>query len=81
VLNNKAAFMKKFADYLTLPTYQQPLLCTHIACHLEAETGNYVFYTPRSSLPGSIVCHLGEVHLKEKAQGDMFQDLKIVPLV
>ena len=81
VLNNKAAFMKGFADYLTLPTYQQPLLCTHIACHLEVEEGDYVFYTPRSPLRGSIICHLGEVHLKDKAQGDIFQGLKIVPLV
>ena len=36
-----------------------------------------VLYKPRNNLSGSIVCHLGEIHLKKKAKGKILDTIKI----
>lgn len=69
VLKNKHVFQKNFAQYLTLPDKNQPFLCTHLSCAVKTEDPRAVLYTPRSDKGGSVVCHLGEVHLKRSAQG------------
>ena len=32
---------------------------------------NLILYKPRNKISGSVICHLGEVHLKDKAKGDI----------
>ena len=44
---------------------QQPLLCTYLRGTVEPLDDQVVLYSPRSDQPGSIVCHLGEVHQEE----------------
>ena len=64
-------------DYLTLPKIYQPLLCTHINKKVIAKNNNVILYKPRNNLEGSIVCHLGEAHLKKKARGKIIDNIKI----
>lgn len=75
VVINKARFVRKMAAHLTLPPERQPLLCTHVDCAVEARDPNAVLYRPRSNLPGSVVCHLGEAHLGRDARGDILEAL------
>lgn len=75
VVANKQRFCRDMAAYLSLPMAQQPLLCTHVTCEITARDARAVLYTPRSGLGGSVVCHLGEVHLGREAKGDILDAL------
>jgi 2-aminoethylphosphonate-pyruvate transaminase len=77
VVVNKQRCLNLFAEYLVLPAEHQPLLCTGLSCDLEATDSAAVLYTPRGNAVGSVVCHLGEVHLGRKAQGDILNCLRI----
>lgn len=81
VVTNKARFTEQFADVLVQPPEHQPLLCTHVSVALRATDPRAVLYTPRSSLGGSVVCHLGEVHLGPDAAGDIVALLTAEPLL
>ncbi|MEH6589920.1 MAG: adenylyltransferase/cytidyltransferase family protein [Halioglobus sp.] len=59
------------------PAINQPLLCTYLRAKVEAVDDEVVLYSPRSPLPGSIICHMGEldvdgVHFHER--------IKVTPL-
>lgn len=77
VVVNKQRFMRRMAGHLTLPPERQPLLCTHVDCAVEARDPSAVLYRPRSNLPGSVVCHLGEAHLGREARGDILDALQL----
>jgi aspartate aminotransferase-like enzyme len=77
VVVNKARFSREMAAHLTIPAERQPLLCTHVDCVIEARDPNALLYHPRSNLPGSVVCHLGEAHLGRAARGDLLEALQL----
>jgi hypothetical protein len=77
VIKNKQVFLRRWRDHLTQPEACQPLLCTHVDCELEGRDPRMVLYKPRSNIGGSVVCHLGEVHLGRTAQGDILDGLEI----
>ncbi|MDB3888868.1 hypothetical protein N9341_04970 [Candidatus Pelagibacter sp.] len=77
VLINKEKFCKKMKNYLTLPKQNQPLLCTHTSKKIIAKDKKVILYEPRNNLEGSIVCHLGEAHLKKEAKGKIIDHLNI----
>ena len=64
-------------DYLSLPSKNQPLLCTHITKKIFTKNKNIILYQPRNNLNGSVVCHLGEAHLKRLSKGKIIDELKI----
>jgi hypothetical protein len=76
VVENKKVFLKKMADCLTVPVEKQPLLCTHVSCEVTSEDSRAVLYRPRNNLGGSVVCHLGEVHLSRQARGKLLDTLR-----
>lgn len=78
VLRNKEIFCQKMTQYLTRPPELQAQLCTHVSCTIGSLAPQAVLYTPRSNEGGSVVCHLGEVHLGEDAKGDILADLEIL---
>ena len=43
----------------------QPLLCTYLEGKVVPNNEDVILYCPRSNLPGSIICHLGEVQRDE----------------
>ena len=43
----------------------QPLLCTYLKGKVSSKDDSVILYTPRSELPGSVICHLGEIHHDE----------------
>ena len=77
VRENKAVFKRKMRGYLSYPDKFQPFLCTHVNCNITSHDSRSVLYTPRSNKGGSVVCHLGEVHLAEKAKGAILNNLEI----
>jgi aspartate aminotransferase-like enzyme len=78
VVTNKARFTEKFAKFLTVPKAHQPLLCTQVSVRLTSNDERAVLYAPRSPVTGSVVCHLGEVHLGRNANGKIIDSLVTV---
>jgi len=73
---NKELFMKKMKDHLSLPLENQPLLCTHVNYNIRAKDKKTILYEPRNDIGGSVVCHIGEVHLGKFAKGNILKSLK-----
>jgi aspartate aminotransferase-like enzyme len=75
VLKNKEKFCKLYKDDLIFPKENQPLLCTQSKKKVRRLNKNTILYSPRSNIQGSIICHLGEVHLKTKASGKILENI------
>ena len=69
VIINKKIFLKKMKNQLTIPKEHQPLLCTHVKNIIKAKNKRVILYEPRNDIGGSVVCHIGEVHLGKNARG------------
>jgi 2-aminoethylphosphonate-pyruvate transaminase len=52
-------------------------LCTHVRCKITSNNKNVILYKPRNNIGGSVVCHLGEVHLGKLAKGKILENLKV----
>lgn len=76
VVINKNKFLEKMKQYITLPMKNQPLLCTKVSCEIFSKDPKAILYKPRTQDPGSVVCHLGEVHLKERAEAKILDVLE-----
>jgi len=72
---NKRLFLKKMENQLTIPNKFQPLLCTHVKCVIKTKNKKVILYKPRNDIGGSVVCHIGEVHLGKKAKGKILDYL------
>lgn len=68
---NKQRFLRTMKDYLLYPLENQPMLCTYVNKQINRKNNKVVLYQSRAKIIGSVVCHLGEVHLKRKAKGDI----------
>ena len=77
VVENKQAFSKRMKDHLTLPEIHQPLLCTHVNFEIKSREPGAILYKPRSDVAGSVVCHLGEVHLGRDARAAILEGLQL----
>lgn len=78
VVANKSTFMRRMADYLTYQPNHQPLLCSRVSCKITSKDPRAILYSPRADLQGgSVVCHLGEVHLGRAAHGAIISALEI----
>ena len=71
VINNKKIFLKKMEKWVTFNRENQPLLCTYVNKKIKKNKKNVILYEPRNKLNGSVVCHLGEVHLRNKSKGNI----------
>ena len=71
VIHNKKIFIEKYKEYLIYPIDYQPLLCTYVNCKIKALDDKAILYHPRSNLEGSVICHLGEIHLGNNAEGNI----------
>ena len=72
---NKEKFLKDFKDLIIFPKINQPLLCTYSKKKLFSKDKKIIFYKTRSKLKGSVLCHLGEVHLKRKAKANILKNI------
>jgi aspartate aminotransferase-like enzyme len=68
---NKRRFLKSMKDYISYPLINQPMLCTYVTKEIKKKNDKVVLYQSRAKIKGSVVCHLGEVHLKRKAKGNI----------
>ena len=64
-------------EYLEYNISEQPNLCTYVNKKVIKKSKNVILYQSRANISGSIVCHLGEVHLKRKARGKIINKIKI----
>ena len=62
---NKEKFIRWAKNELIYPKRNEPLLCTYVNKKIYARNKNVVLYQSRAKIDGSVVCHLGEVHLKK----------------
>ena len=77
VVANKKFFLKKMQHYLSYDISEQPNLCTLINKKIINKDKKTILYQSRADISGSVVCHLGEVHLKRKAKGKITNFIKI----
>ncbi len=73
---NKKIFTKKMRKFLVYPSKNQPNLCTLTNKKISSFNKNVVLYQSRANIKGSVVCHLGEVHLKKMSKGKILNYLK-----
>ena len=69
IVLNKKVFKKKFKKYLIYKNENQPLLCTFVSKKIKSRLKKVILYKSRSKISGSVVSHLGEVHLKNNSKG------------
>ena len=74
---NKKIFLKKMENQLSLPKKNQPNLCTHVIKKISKKNNKVILYEPRNNIGGSVVCHIGEVHLKKEAKGKILDYLNL----
>jgi len=75
---NKKIFIKRMKEYLLYPSINQPNLCTLVNKKIDSLNKNVVLYESRADIEGSVVCHLGEVHLKKSSKGKILDYLKVL---
>lgn len=75
---NKEKFCKKMEKYLLYKNINQPNLCTLINKKIKKKNKSVVLYKSRADIKGSVICHLGEVHLKKKARGKILNNIEII---
>ena len=63
--------MKKMSKNLVFKKKYQPLICTQLDTKISSKNNKTIFYKPRIDIKGSIVCHLGEIHLKNKSKAKL----------
>jgi aspartate aminotransferase-like enzyme len=71
----KRKFLVDYQDLIMLPDYMQPNLCTWVRSKTTTISNKVVLYEPRSLESGSVVCHIGGVHLEECNQGLLFESI------
>lgn len=72
---NKNFFSKKFANYLVYDKENQPTLCTYVEKEIKTNSKRVVLYKSRSKIKGSVISHLGEAHLRNKAKAKIIDNL------
>ena len=75
---NKKIFIKRMREYLLYPSINQPNLCTLVNKKIDSLNKNVVLYESRADIEGSVVCHLGEVHLKKSSKGKILNNMKVL---
>ena len=75
---NKKIFIRRMKEYLLYPNKNQPNLCTLVNKKIDSLNKNVVLYESRADIDGSVVCHLGEVHLKKSSKGKILDYLKVL---
>jgi len=78
VVTNKNYFLKKMSRFLSYSLDQQPNLCTLIDKKIIKKDKRVILYQSRANISGSVICHLGEVHLKRKATGKIIESIKVI---
>ena len=69
VKKNKNKFLTDNKNSLVYPIENQPLLCTYSKNKFFNKKENIIIYKSRKKINGSVVSHLGETYLKNKAKG------------
>lgn len=81
VFENKRIFCEKFislkSSKISIPSTHQPALCTWVDGEITSNDPRAVLYKPRGNQGGSVVCHLGEVHLERQAHGKILESLQL----
>ena len=75
VIANKTKMINKHFDVLLHPMENQPLLCTAVSSKVTSKNPNVILYQSRLTGDFSIVNHLGEIHLGDRAKGKILDEL------
>ena len=72
---NKSKFLKKYKSYLINDNEFEPLICTYIKKKLKKINKDTILYESRGNIVGSVVSHLGEVHLKRNSRANILKNI------
>ena len=72
---NKEKFLKDMRDVILFKKENQPLICTRTKKNIYTKNKNVILYRSRQKIIGSIICHLGEIHLGKLSQGKIINNL------
>ena len=75
---NKKRLCKDMERFLLYRKINQPNLCTLVNKKIKKKNKSVVLYKSRADVYGSVICHLGEVHLKKKAKGKILDNIEII---
>ena len=76
VLKINRNFLKNFKDFLKYTFLINLIFALMSIVKIKANDDRAILYNPRSNLGGSVVCHLGEVHLGDLAKGNIIDALE-----
>ena len=76
VVINKKKFLEKFKNFLINTNDHEPLICTYINKKLNKINNDTILYQSRGNINGSVVSHLGEVHLKRSSKGLILKNIR-----
>jgi aspartate aminotransferase-like enzyme len=77
VVKNKERMLEICNNLLVHMPENQPKLCTALNSTITPLNKKVILYQPRIKNSFSIICHLGEVHLGDKAKGKIIDEIKI----
>ncbi len=72
---NKIRFVEKFKSYIDYTNDMQPLICTYVNKILKRKNKKTILYKSRGNISGSVVSHLGEVHLKKHSKAIILKNI------
>jgi aspartate aminotransferase-like enzyme len=75
VIANKKYCLKKMNSNLVYDLKNQPYLCTLLNKKVFKKNKKVILYKSRGDIDGSIICHLGEVHLGKKSKGKILDSI------
>ena len=76
VFLNKEKMIETYPLLLVHPLENQPKLCTAVNSKVRSKNPAVTLYESRIPDSHTIICHLGEVHLGEKAKGKILDYLE-----
>lgn len=76
VFMNKEKMIENYPHLLVHPMQNQPKLCTAVKSKVRGKNPAVILYESRLPNSHTIICHLGEVHLGEKAKGKILEYLE-----
>ncbi len=76
VFINKERMLEECESILVHAIENQPQLCTAVKLKVRSKNSNVTLYESRLPDAPSVICHLGEVHLGERARGKILSQLE-----
>ena len=76
VLVNKKAYLEYAKPWLVYGDTNEPKICTRTSVKVFTNDARAVLYKSRAAIEGSVLCHLGEIHLGLESHAEILSVIK-----